>query len=142
MSDRPERLERPRSSRQRYRGFVQDYKQRLLDDPADAGTDAKQLDDAAKADEDASALGPQRQRRGKRREYLRWLRPPGKSASSTSPVLQPLGRGVGRRRTVERMLLATKPRTGSGVSDYSDRSFPWRIICLSLDRTPSGRNQP
>jgi len=35
MSDRPERLKPPRSSRQRYRQFVEDYKRRRLDDEAD-----------------------------------------------------------------------------------------------------------
>jgi ATP-binding cassette subfamily B protein/subfamily B ATP-binding cassette protein MsbA len=62
MTDRPERLNRTRSSRERYRGFVQDYKQRRLDTPPAEGTAA-----------------PQGQRRGKRREflreYLRWLWP-------------------------------------------------------------------
>jgi ATP-binding cassette, subfamily B, bacterial len=74
----PERLERPRSSRQRYRSFVQDYQQRRLDDAADAGKDGKPLDGATKADQDSSAPEP-RPRRGKRREYLheylRWLWP-------------------------------------------------------------------
>jgi ATP-binding cassette, subfamily B, bacterial len=54
-------MNRPRSSRQRYLSFVQDYKRRRLDD----------TDDGA---------GPQQpQKRAKRREYLyeylRWLRP-------------------------------------------------------------------
>jgi ATP-binding cassette subfamily B protein/subfamily B ATP-binding cassette protein MsbA len=51
---------RPRSSRQRYKGFVQDYRQRRLDDAEAAGEERKP--------------GP-----GKRREYLRdylkWLGP-------------------------------------------------------------------
>ena len=71
MSDRPERLDLPRSSRQRYRQFVEDYKHRRLDEPADAGQEKKQSDDSAKE--------PDGQRRGKRREYLReyirWLWP-------------------------------------------------------------------
>src|SRR6266513_2256010 len=54
-----------RSSRHRYRGFVQDYKDGRLDNPVEGGEDAKRLDDS--------------QKRGKRREYireyLRWLRP-------------------------------------------------------------------
>ncbi len=79
MNDRPDRLQKPRSSRQRYHGFVQDYKQRRLDDPADAAKDESRRDGAAKADEDTPVLKPQRQGRGKRREYLReylrWLRP-------------------------------------------------------------------
>jgi ATP-binding cassette subfamily B protein/subfamily B ATP-binding cassette protein MsbA len=79
MNDTPERLQRPRSSRQRYRDFVHDYKQRRLDDPPDAGKDGKPLNDTAKADGAPPAPEPWRQRRGKRREYLReylrWLWP-------------------------------------------------------------------
>jgi len=60
----------PRSSRQRYRGFVEDYKHRRLDDSIASGTTSQngQAPDAAAIE-----------RRGKRRqyvrEYLRWLRP-------------------------------------------------------------------
>ena len=53
-------------SRQRYRDFVQDYKNQRLDEKTDAS-------------EDTSAQGSKRERRGHRREYLReylrWLRP-------------------------------------------------------------------
>jgi ATP-binding cassette, subfamily B, bacterial len=69
----------PRSSRLRYRGFLKDYKQRRLEEPAEVGADHMGFDDSAKADEDGSALAPKGQRRGKRREYLReylrWLWP-------------------------------------------------------------------
>jgi ATP-binding cassette, subfamily B, bacterial len=55
----------PRSSRQRYRRFLQDYRERRLDDSADGG--------------DGSTSEPRRLPRGKRREYLRdyvrWLWP-------------------------------------------------------------------
>src|SRR5436190_8768074 len=77
MGDQPDRLVRPRSSRQRYRGFVQDYRLQRLDD--DAATNGKQPDAPAPADGDAAAAEPERDRRGKRREYLReylrWLWP-------------------------------------------------------------------
>src|SRR5688500_1959907 len=56
----------PRSSRQRYRGFVEDYKQRRLDDP-----DA-QTGDGAK---DGDAERPKGKRREYLREYVRWLWP-------------------------------------------------------------------
>jgi ATP-binding cassette, subfamily B, bacterial len=52
--------DRPRSSRQRYRGFVQDYKHRRLDD-TDEAKEAQQRPGGA--------------RRQYLREYLRWLRP-------------------------------------------------------------------
>jgi ATP-binding cassette subfamily B protein len=68
MGDQPDRLSRPRSSRQRYRGFVQDYRQQRLDEKAEAEKNGKPAEEAAKADEAADA---QPERRGKRREYLR-----------------------------------------------------------------------
>jgi ATP-binding cassette subfamily B protein len=73
MTDRPER---PRSSRHRYRDFVQAYTPRRLDDPADAGRDEGRLDEPAGAGGDP-AQGRKRRvnRRAYLREYLRWLRP-------------------------------------------------------------------
>src|SRR5438128_9201170 len=55
-----EAMSQARSSRQRYRGFVQDYKQRRLDDAAEP------------SDSPRPAPG---ERRAYVREYLRWLRP-------------------------------------------------------------------
>src|SRR6185503_15274743 len=80
MSDRIEtRKEHPRSSRDRYRRFVQDYKHKRLDDPEDADESQKSRDDSAKEDEKKPALEVKRERRTRRRayvrEYLRWLRP-------------------------------------------------------------------
>src|SRR5262245_45530552 len=67
MSERLERLERKRTSRQRYRGFIRDYKLRRLDKPADS---------PAKAGEPTSpSERPARTRGEHLREYLRWLRP-------------------------------------------------------------------
>jgi ATP-binding cassette subfamily B protein/subfamily B ATP-binding cassette protein MsbA len=62
--------ERPHSSRQRYRSFLQDYRLRKLDDAAKTGEVSK-LDDQDEAAE--------RTEKGKRRdylrEYIRWLWP-------------------------------------------------------------------
>ena len=70
------RLNHARSSRGRYRRFVQKYKQGRLEEP---GEDEKQREDPAKTSGDASRSPSQRPKRGKRREqlrdYLRWLRP-------------------------------------------------------------------
>ena len=70
--------ERPRSSRRRYRAFVDDYKQRRLDDANEADGAAKRSDESPPTEQNASA-DARRARRGKRREYLReylrWLRP-------------------------------------------------------------------
>jgi len=40
-------MNRPRSSRQRYLLFVQDYKHRRLDDEVEAGENQKQIEDPA-----------------------------------------------------------------------------------------------
>jgi ATP-binding cassette subfamily B protein/subfamily B ATP-binding cassette protein MsbA len=79
MSKRTEiRKDHPRSSRDRYQGFVQDYKRGTLDDSED-GKDQKSNDGSAKAVADASAPKSKGERKAKRRqyvrEYLRWLRP-------------------------------------------------------------------
>ena len=59
-------MSQKRSSRERYRAFVRDYKRKRLDDGGESG-------------EEASAAENAKLRRGKRREYLRdylrWLRP-------------------------------------------------------------------
>jgi ATP-binding cassette, subfamily B, bacterial len=68
--------DRPRSSRLRYRGFVEDYRARLLDEKTEALTNPPAAD-APVAEGAAPAKG--RVFRGKQRqylrEYLRWLRP-------------------------------------------------------------------
>src|SRR5438552_18602476 len=79
MGDWPVRTERVRSSRQRYRAFVQDYKQRRLDDRIEAGEEQKRSDDSTGPGENLAAAGSTRKGSSKRREYLReymrWLWP-------------------------------------------------------------------
>lgn len=66
MSDRPEPPARHRSSRQRYRAFVDDYvHRRLYDQPGAAGAEEKPADTTA----------PKAGRRQYLREYVRWLWP-------------------------------------------------------------------
>ena len=95
MSGRPPRTERPRSSRQRYRAFVQDYRHRRLDESEEA--ENKQPDGAARAGETVPAAESPRKDRGKRREYLReyvgWLRPH-RYAVAALLVLALLGAGL------------------------------------------------
>src|SRR5262245_47551731 len=78
MSDRPERRKHPRSSRQRYREFVEGYNRRRLDDQEDAGQLKTPPDDPPTAEGGAAAEANGR-RGGQRREYLsaylRCLRP-------------------------------------------------------------------
>ncbi len=79
-----------RSSRHRYRGFVEDYKQRRLDEKADAAKHGKSLSDTADASQNGEPFdeadtngdappesnGKRRlKRREYLREYLRWLWP-------------------------------------------------------------------
>jgi ATP-binding cassette subfamily B protein/subfamily B ATP-binding cassette protein MsbA len=64
MSDRPQPIDPARSSRQRYRQFVEDYKHRRLDDPQETGQDKKPPDGKRPG-----------QRREYLREYIRWLWP-------------------------------------------------------------------
>ena len=79
MRDQPARTERPRSSRQRYRAFVEDYKQRRLDDSDEAGEGKKRSEPTTGPGESANEAESGRKRRGKRREYMReygrWLWP-------------------------------------------------------------------
>ena len=68
---------RARTSRERYRGFVEDYKQRRLDEQLEGG-DRKLSEGPPKAEGDGAARKgflPRGQRREYLREYLRWLRP-------------------------------------------------------------------
>src|SRR5438045_2026437 len=73
----PETMRDARSSRKRYHGFVREYKERRLDDTAGLNDDQKQFDEPAKTE--ANSPDSKRQRRRKRREYLReygrWLWP-------------------------------------------------------------------
>src|SRR5580765_7157997 len=78
MSSRREtRTRRPRSSRQLYRRFVEDYNAGRLDDRTDAANGRTLLDEGSGAAPDPS--GKPRLLGGRRREYigeyLRWLRP-------------------------------------------------------------------
>jgi ATP-binding cassette subfamily B protein len=66
---------RPLSSRERYRAFVEDYRQRRLDDSTESGTPPR--DDKSAAGEAAATKKrkPAAERRKYIRDYLRWLRP-------------------------------------------------------------------
>ncbi|HEY4658497.1 MAG TPA: ABC transporter ATP-binding protein [Gemmatimonadaceae bacterium] len=64
-------MSRPRSSRQRYLRFVEDYRLRRLDDTLEEGDGQKQLADPAKAGDGVAAPESQKKPRAKRRQYLR-----------------------------------------------------------------------
>jgi ATP-binding cassette, subfamily B, bacterial len=69
-------MNRPRSSRARYRSFVEDYKHRRLEDPADQAAQtpgtAASSPSRPPTSEDST---PARRRRTYLREYMRWLWP-------------------------------------------------------------------
>ena len=73
MGREPEASQRSHSSRQRYWRFVEDYKHRRLDDPAEK--ESKQLDFPGESDNGKPAAKRRGKRREYLREYLRWLRP-------------------------------------------------------------------
>jgi ATP-binding cassette subfamily B protein/subfamily B ATP-binding cassette protein MsbA len=63
-----------RSSRQRYRGFVEDYRQRRLDALADGKDEHKPADEPSPKT-DAGAAAQRAKRRAYLRDYLHWLWP-------------------------------------------------------------------
>jgi hypothetical protein len=69
----------PRSSRQQYRRFVDDYRKRRLDDAVDDTSDKRAVEGSGTVGDTASAATPKRLLSGSRRryarEYLRWLKP-------------------------------------------------------------------
>ena len=69
MIHRPGRLPRLRSSRQRYRSFVQDYKQQRLDDKTEADVEPKRAEAEPGQGVSQSKEESKRKRRTKRREY-------------------------------------------------------------------------
>jgi ATP-binding cassette subfamily B protein len=109
-------MNRPRSSRQRYLWFVQDYKHRRLDEIAESREKRKQLEDSTESAEQLRAAQSRIQRRGKRRaylrEYLRWLWPY-RYAALALLVLALLGAGLQMveplflRFIIDRVLLNT-----------------------------------
>ena len=66
----PPPQDHPRRSRQRYRRFVDDYRQRRLDDLTDEARGLKSL-----VGKDGDKKAQRQKRREMLREYLRWLRP-------------------------------------------------------------------
>src|ERR1041385_2357622 len=70
---------RPLSSRERYRAFVEDYRQRRLDDSTDAAATPGSVpsSDGAGVTEKKTSAKPKASPNRRRyiRDYLRWLRP-------------------------------------------------------------------
>src|SRR5512133_2816446 len=64
MTEQTPRIDRPRTSRARFRKFVEDYRARRVDEPIEGGGDQK-----------PGALPRPARRRQYLREYVRWLKP-------------------------------------------------------------------
>ena len=83
MTEPPDHPERARSSRQRYRGFVEDYKAQRLDEKTEALANQRRIGAPGKTDvgtpSESEAPVADAERKGKRRqylrEYIRWLWP-------------------------------------------------------------------
>jgi len=79
MTSRAPPSGRLRSSRRRYQGFVEDYKQRRLDDSEEGNETSTRNGDSTLPGEPPASADSRRERKVKRREYLReylrWLRP-------------------------------------------------------------------
>jgi len=131
MGDRPEPAELLRSSRQRYRAFVRDYKANRLDEVADAA-------DAPKPNGDTPAPRSTR-RREYVRAYLRWLRPHRRSLAGVlllalvvagMEMIDPLF----MRFIVDRVLLNTELDTADrlGRLHLAGGLFLVAVICTKL----------
>jgi ATP-binding cassette subfamily B protein/subfamily B ATP-binding cassette protein MsbA len=97
MSQRPIRPQQLRSSRQRYREFVEDYKHKRVDDSSGEDSEPKGNNGAPKTVGAAAEPQNGKERRGKRRQYLRdylrWLLPH-RYAVSVLMVLALAGAGL------------------------------------------------
>src|SRR5690242_13131777 len=97
MSQRPIRPRQLRSSRERYREFVEDYKHKRVDDSTDENSESKGNNGAPKTDGAATEPQNGKERRSKRRQYLRdylrWLLPH-RYAVSVLMVLALAGAGL------------------------------------------------
>jgi len=126
MSDKPEtRPEHPRTSRSRYRRFVQDYKRQRLDDSEETDESQKPRDALTEDGAEKSKADSKREQSTKRRkymrEYLRWLWPHRFSVGALF-VLALLAAGLEMieplfmRFIIDRVLLNTELDTASRLS--------------------------
>jgi ATP-binding cassette, subfamily B, bacterial len=121
---------RPRSSRQRYRGFVEDYKARRLDDAADGDGNGAPPEQPKK---------PSGKRREYLRDYLRWLWPH-RYATAAVFLLALLAAGLQMieplfmRFIIDRVLLNTELDTASRLTslNLAGAAFVGVIIISNL----------
>jgi ATP-binding cassette subfamily B protein/subfamily B ATP-binding cassette protein MsbA len=111
----------PRSSRQRYREFVRDYKQRRLDAETEPSNGEQRLGAAAASGEEVVTPKPRGKRSEYLREYLRWLWPH-RYAVAAVFALALLAAGLQMieplfmRFIIDRVLLNTGLETGSRLT--------------------------
>jgi ATP-binding cassette subfamily B protein/subfamily B ATP-binding cassette protein MsbA len=129
----------PRSSRQRYKGFVRDYRDRRLDDRTDQASGKTSIDSGAKQDPDSGEHAKPALLGGKRREYLReylrWLWPHrygvatlfGLALVSTAlQMIEPLF----MRFIIDRVLLNTALDTATRLTRLNLAGFTFLSVIL------------
>jgi ATP-binding cassette subfamily B protein/subfamily B ATP-binding cassette protein MsbA len=137
MSDTTDtRARHARSSRQRYKQFVRDYRERKLDDRTDEASGKTSLEEGAKGGTPAqkpTLLGGRR--REYIREYLRWLRPH-RSGVATLFVLALIGTGLQMieplfmRFIIDRVLLDATLDTGARLTRLNLAGMTFLAVIL------------
>src|SRR6266536_1670423 len=127
-----------RSSRQRYHGFVEDYKNRRLDDATEAGKDQKQLGEPAGTGDATTPPAEPRdpsKRRERLREYLRWLRP-NRYAVGIVLLLAMMAAGLEMieplfmRYIIDKVLLNTRLDTPSRLSRLQLAGIAFLVVVI------------
>ena len=132
------RARHARSSRQRYKHFVRDYRDQRLDDRTDEASGKKSIDDGAKKDSESKEAKPTLlggKRREYLREYLRWLWPHRYSVG-TLFVLALIGTGLQMieplfmRYIIDRVLLNTALDTPARLTRLNVAGMTFLAVVL------------
>jgi ATP-binding cassette, subfamily B, bacterial len=132
------RARHARSSRQRYKHFVRDYRDRRLDDRTDEASGKKSIDDGAKKDSESEQAKPTLlggKRREYLREYLRWLWPH-RYGVGTLFVLALIGTGLQMieplfmRYIIDRVLLNTALDTPARLTRLNIAGMTFLAVVL------------
>ena len=132
------RARHARSSRQRYKHFVRDYRDQRLDDRTDEASGKKSIDDGAKKDSESKEAKPTLlggKRREYLREYLRWLWPH-RYGVGTLFVLALIGTGLQMieplfmRYIIDRVLLNTALDTPARLTRLNVAGMTFLAVVL------------
>src|SRR5512145_1627745 len=132
------RARHARSSRQRYKHFVRDYRDRRLDDRTDEASGKTSIDDGAKKDSESEEAKPALlggKRREYLREYLRWLWPHRYGVGALF-VLALIGTGLQMieplfmRFIIDRVLLNTSLDTATRLTRLNMAGFAFLSVII------------